>query len=102
MPSAPKHTRRWCQFTISRILWATFWVALSLGALALLRSDYKEPGQNLPLFIALVATLVLSPFVALGTLFGYPFRGLLAGVILVGGHVVPVSVAIKGGWIVFP
>ena len=92
---------RWYQFTLRRILGAIFWFAVCAG-LATLSQWYKAPEQNPPLLIGIIATIYLSPFVAVGTLFGHPFRGLAVGVLLGGGYVLAVYIAIENGWIGFP
>jgi hypothetical protein len=92
---------RWYQFTLRRILGAVFWFALCVG-LAALSQWCKAPDQKPPLLIGIIATIYLSPFVAVGTLFGHPFRGPAAGVILGGGYVPAVYIALENGWIGFP
>ena len=93
--------RRWYQFTIGRVIGATFWIAVCLGLVAF-NSWCKEPEHNPPLFIAIAATILLSPFVAAGTLFGHPLRGLIAGVIVVGGYALALYIAVDQGWVRWP
>jgi hypothetical protein len=100
MSEQPKTRRRWYQFTIKRILWATFWMAICFAA-AIRHHSGKGP-DDLSGFIASVAVIALSPFVAAGSLFGRPFVGLLVGIILVGGYVLAVYIAIENGWIGWP
>jgi len=93
--------RRWYQFTVGRAMGAIFWMGVCFGLIAL-SSWYKEPDQNPPLFITIATTTYLSPFVAAGTLFGHPFRGLAAGVAVVGGTALAAYIAIDHGWVGFP
>ena len=97
--------RRWYQFTLARIIGATFWMGVCFGLLAIGESS-PEIKQTIETsgapFVSVIASAVLSPFIAIGTLLGYPFRGLLVGIVLVGGYALAVYVAIDNGWIGFP
>jgi len=73
--------RRWFQLTISRILWATFWMAICFGVTA--AWGWHEFEHWLPV-IAVITVVGLCPFIALGTLCGRPFIGLMVGVVVVG------------------
>jgi hypothetical protein len=87
--------------TVRRALGAIAWLAICFAAVSLSRW-WKAPDQNPPLLFAVLGAIVLSPFVAIGTLFGRPLRGLLVGLVLVGGYVIAVSVAVHRGWIGWP
>jgi hypothetical protein len=95
----------WYQFTLARILGATFWMGVCFGLVALGNSS-PEIKQTIEtsgaLFVCVIAATVLSPFIAIGTLLGRPFRGLLVGIVLVGGYALAVYIAIDNGWIGFP
>ena len=67
------------QFTIRGLLWATFWVAVCGAAWTLdLRGfDKWYPVQQ----AAIIVALLLTPFMAIGALFGGPLVGLLVGVV---------------------
>jgi hypothetical protein len=92
--------KRWYQFSIRGILGATFWIAICLGCVELLRW-WKAPDQHIELVVAIGAGVYLSPFIAIGTLFGHPLRGLVVGVVLVGGYVLAIAIGIFIGWIPF-
>lgn len=92
--------RRWFQCKLSGMLGATFWLCVSFAFFGINRSYPAD--DNPPMFFALIATMVLSPFIAAGTLFGHPARGLLVGIALVCAYVMAVYVAISRGWIPFP
>lgn len=91
--------RNWYQIKLSRILWATFWMGVCFGAFAL---DYKPADQNPPLLFLILSVAVLSPFLAVGALFGSPWTGLLIGIVLVGAYVAVVSLAINFRLVSFP
>ena len=66
------------QFTIRRLLLATFWMAICMGAgISSVRRDGSEG-----LSVALLVVAVVSPCVAIGTLFGKPFIGMLVGILV--------------------
>jgi hypothetical protein len=73
--------RRWFQFTISRILWATFWMALCFGLFAAF--GWREFDHWIPA-VGLIVVGGICPFIAVGVLFGRPRLGFAVGLILVG------------------
>jgi hypothetical protein len=89
---------RWYQFTVGRMLAATAWMAVFFALISLC-SWWKAPDHNPPLLFAVIAAVLLSPFVAVGTLFGHPFRGLLLGTVLVAGLALAVYIGVNTGWI---
>ncbi len=94
------HTKpRWFQFTISRILWATFWMGVSFGSWVVLS---RTVGPSDAVGFATTAGVLLGPFVAVGALFGRPLVGLAVGMALVGAYALAVYVAINNGWVSFP
>ena len=89
MPQAPSHRRRWYQFSVSGILWATFWMAICFGALA----SYGWYEFENPLPVLTVIVLVgLCPFVSAGVLFGRPLAGLVTGIVVVGAYTAFVAI----------
>jgi hypothetical protein len=83
MSTIPKPSRRWYQFTISGILWATLWMAICFGALA--SYGWYEFESPLPVLVVVVVA-GLCPFIAAGVLFGRPLTGLVTGIVLVGAY----------------
>lgn len=92
--------RRWYQFSLQAIFGATFWIAVCFGCIQLSRF-WKYPDQHIELVVAIAAGIYVSPFVAVGTLFGHPLRGLAVGIALVGGLALAVAIGINAGWIPF-
>jgi hypothetical protein len=74
-------------------------MALCFGAAVL---DDKSPDEGSRRFIVQMCVLVLSPFLAVGSLFGRPFVGLVVGIVLAGGYALAVYIAIDRGLISFP
>jgi hypothetical protein len=83
------------------MLLAMLWFSMSLGAFAV-SQWWKAPDQSPPLLVMIVAAIVLGPFVAIGTLFGHPFRGLMIGLLLAGAYAIAATIAISSGWVGFP
>lgn len=72
-------------------------MAVFCGLLSL--TSWTHEVHNPLLLAAIMGALVLSPFIALGTLFGRPFRGLLLGVVLVALYASVIAIAVITGWI---
>ncbi len=90
--------KRRLQFSLRNLLWATFSIVVGLSAFAINQwNDVANHGDVL--FYGLVSLMVFSPFVAIGALFGHPFRGLLVGLVLVGCYFVALCLALDSGWI---
>jgi hypothetical protein len=84
---------RWFQFTVGRVLGATSWMGVCFSVFAVARPQNGRPPSGL-----LEVAVVLLFFVALGTLFGHPVRGLLLGVaFLIAVWVALVVVVLLGG-----
>lgn len=66
------------QITAGRVLGAVALMGLCYGAGA------TSPDQNLAIWIVRGAVIALSPFVAAGTIFGQPLRGLIIGIVFIG------------------
>lgn len=86
----------WFQFAGTRILGATFWMAACFSAWYLL---FRTPLDSDAVGFVAIAVMVLSPFVAAGTLFGRPLLGALVGIGLVAFFVVAVVIGIAVEWI---
>ena len=88
---------KWPRIKLSGVLWATFWTAVW----GLFWIDYKPADQNPPLLIALIAGLLICPFIAVGALFGYAKRGFIVALVLVGGYALIMGIAVGMEWIHF-
>ena len=93
-----RQRRRWYQLTIGRILGATAWMAVFFSLISL-SNWWKAPDHNPPLLFAITAALLFCPFAAVGTLFGHPFRGFLAGIVFIIGLAIAFYIAINADWI---
>ena len=96
---------RWFQFTVRRMLAATFWAAVCFGLCCYLPNagaPQSELGERLQFFGTCL--IGLSPFIAVGTLAGRPWTGLFVGLaaflipILI--LMVAIAVGFAAGWIV--
>jgi hypothetical protein len=70
------------RFTMRGILAAVAWLALCFGSLATLYRRPLEPGDDW-IELLLLVTFIVSPFAAIGALYGRIWQGLLIGVIFV-------------------
>jgi hypothetical protein len=84
----------WCQFTTTRILGATFWMAVCFFAY---RITNPQPANEVLAFGAGWA-LLLSPFIAGGTLFGRPLLGAVVGIGLIAACTLVAFIALYLGW----
>jgi hypothetical protein len=90
--------RRWYQVTVARLLMASAWMTVFF-ALISISSWWKAPDHNPPLLFAWTAAVLLIPFIAAGSLFGHPYRGLMVGVVLVGSMGIVFYLGVNAGWI---
>ena len=88
---------RWPRIKLSGVLWATFWTAVW----GLFWIDYKPADHNPPLLFALIAGLLICPFIAFGALFRYAKWGFIAALVLVGGYALIMGIAVGMEWIHF-
>ncbi len=91
--SDPAPKRAWFQFTISRILWATLWMAICFSLFAGL--GWHEFDHWVPV-VGLIFIGGLCPFIAAGVLFGRPLVGFVVGLILVGIYAALVALKLHG------
>jgi hypothetical protein len=87
---------RWFQFTIARILRATFWIAICF---ALIAAWGTVEFESLPPVAAIFALTWLIFSLALGTLFGRAAFGLIIGAVLLGVYAAIGACLFMVGWI---
>ena len=84
------------QFRLRGLLCAMLWASVAFAAWTL---DNELVHQYLPLYIALMAVRILSPFVAIGALVGRSLYGLAIGILIIGGYAIWFAIAANSGWI---
>lgn len=91
--------RRWFQFTLGGIFWATFWVGVSFGSWFVL---YRTVVSSDRVAMAAIAGLTIGPFIAAASLFGRPLVGMAIGILVVLAFGLGLYISINNGWISFP
>jgi len=98
MSEGPANPRpRWFQFTIRRIMAATFWLAVCFGA-----ANIDATGHSDSTMIAVIVVMYWSAFVAVGTLLGRPLISAIVGIGVIGGYVILLDISIRNHWTSFP
>jgi hypothetical protein len=91
--------RRWYQFTIQRIMWATFWAAVFSGSLVLFNRLWNHElvplESETPAYLVLGALSFVSPPAAIGCLFGSWWIGAVVGLVLFCAYVAYILIAIS-------
>ena len=85
----------WFQFTATRILGATFWMAVCFFAY---RMANPKPANDMLAYVAGWA-LLLSPFIAGGTLFGRPLLGAVIGIASLAICLLAIGIALVLRWV---